>query len=30
MLLVLSNRDSARKAREDYLITRGNPLQPLG
>ena len=28
--LVLSNRDNARKAREAYLITRGNTLHPLG
>ena len=26
---VQSNRDSVRKAREAYLITRGNTLQPL-
>ena len=28
--LVHSNRDSVRKAREAYLIARGNTLQPLG
>ena len=28
--LVHSNHDSERKAREAYLIARGNTLQPLG